>query len=108
MAGFCDRSVAVQARSGVGRGAAQLAVDGGAGDVEQLGQLGLGVLTGGVQRQQVLALRGRELGLLAFELPLDQAMAMPSRVRRRMRSASNSATMPSTLNSNRPTASLGS
>ena len=71
MAGFCDCSVAVQARSGVGRGAAQLAVDGGAGDAEQLGELGLGVFAGRVQRQQVLALRGRELGLLAFEFALD-------------------------------------
>src|SRR5699024_5004070 len=71
VAGFCDCSVAVQARSGVGRGAAQLAVDGGAGDAEQLGELGLGVFAGRVQRQQVLALRGRELGLLAFEFALD-------------------------------------
>ena len=70
VAGFCDRSVAVQARSGVRRGAAQLAVDGGAGDVEQLGELGLGVLASRVQRQQMLALRGRELGLLALELVL--------------------------------------
>lgn len=70
VAGFCDLSVAVQARSGGGRGAAQLAVDGGAGDVEQLGELGLGVFAGGVQRQQVLALRGREFGLLAFEFAL--------------------------------------
>lgn len=70
VAGFCDLSVAVQARSGGGRGAAQLAVDGGAGDVEQLGELGLGVFAGRVQRQQVLALRGREFGLRAFEFAL--------------------------------------
>src|SRR5699024_12402997 len=50
--------------------AAQLAVDGGAGGVEELGELGWGVFGGGVQRQQVLARRGRELGLLAFEFAL--------------------------------------
>src|SRR5699024_2713631 len=44
--------------------------DGDAGDVEQLSELGLGVFAGRVQRQQVLALRGRELGLLAFEFAL--------------------------------------
>src|SRR5690625_6476010 len=46
--------------------------DGDAGDVEQLSELGLGVFAGRVQRQQVLALRGRELGLLAFEFALDR------------------------------------
>lgn len=45
--------MAVHRRSVDGRGAAQLAVDGGAGDTEQLGELGLGVLAGRVQLQQV-------------------------------------------------------
>lgn len=38
----------------------------------------------------------------------DKATFMPSRVRRQMRSASNSATMANTLNNNRPTGSVGS
>jgi len=48
------------------------------------------------------------LGLRPRSLPAALAIAMPSRVRALIRSASNSATMPSTLNSSRPTGSVGS
>ena len=53
-------------------------------------------------------LRRAELGLLATQPALGLATFMPSRVRARIRSASNSATMARTLNSSRPTGSVGS
>jgi len=48
------------------------------------------------------------LGCLPRSRPLAFATFMPSRVRSRIRSDSNSATIASTLNSSRPTASVGS
>jgi len=48
------------------------------------------------------------LGLRPRSLPAALAIAMPSRVRARIRSASNSATMPRTLNKSRPTGPVGS
>ena len=47
-------------------------------------------------------------GCFPFSLPLARATAIPSRVRMLIRSRSNSATMASTLNSSRPTGSVGS
>ena len=48
------------------------------------------------------------LGCLPGSLPLALATFIPSRVRRRIRSDSNSATIATTLNTSRPTASVGS
>lgn len=58
MVGPCDQSEVMHGRSGNGCGAAQLAVNGGAGDLEQLGELGLGELAGRVECEQVPALGG--------------------------------------------------
>src|SRR3954449_549213 len=51
---------------------------------------------------------GLSLGCLPRRRPLALATFMPSRVRARIKSASNSATMASTLNSSGPTGSVGS
>ena len=51
---------------------------------------------------------GVSLGCSPFRRPLALAIFMPSRVRARMRSASNSAIIARTLNSSRPTGSVGS
>ena len=59
-------------------------VDCGAGDAEQLGELGGGVAAGSVQLCDVCLLVRLELGLLAPEPALAFAAAMPSRVRIRM------------------------
>ena len=72
--------------------ALQGAVDGGAGDAEQVGELGGAVVALPVEVHQMGFLSGVELGLLTAQLPLALATRMPSRVRRRMRSDSNSAT----------------
>ncbi len=66
------------------------------------------MLAGAVQLDQVRLLAGVSLGCLPRSRPLALATLMPSRVRIRIRSASNSATMASTLNSSRPTGSVGS
>jgi hypothetical protein len=88
-------------------GALERAVDGAAGDVEELGELGACVLAGRVHGEVGLLPR-RELGLLATQPALGLGDLLPSRVRARVRPASNSATMASTLNSSRPTGSVGS
>lgn len=88
--------------------ALEFSVDGCARDVEEFCQFGLGVRAGSVDGEQVAAFGGREFGLFQRSLPLALATAMPSRVLIRIRSASNSATMPRTLNSSRPTGSSGS
>jgi hypothetical protein len=85
------------------------AVDGGAGDAEEFGQLGGRVLAGSVQLDQVRFLLRLELGLLAAQAALVAlATFIPSRVLSLIRSASNSAIIARTLNSRRPTGSLGS
>ena len=83
------------------------AVDSGAGDAEQFGEFGLGEAVAIHELVQVCPLGAAELGLLALELALARAAAMPSLVRIRIRSVSNSATMPRTLNSSFPTGSFG-
>ncbi len=89
-------------------GTPERAVDGGAGDREQLLELADGVTAGAVQLDQVGFLPGETLGRLPRSRPLAQATFMPLRVRMRARSALNSATMAKTLNSSRPTGSVGS
>jgi len=84
------------------------AVDRGAADAEEFGNLGGAVLAAVHQGDEVCFLAAVELGLLAAQPTLALATFMPSRVRSRIRSDSNSATMARTLNSSRPTASLGS
>lgn len=74
--------------------------------LEQLGQLGDGVLTLVVQLDQVALLCGRRLGLLALQLPLVLAIAIPSRVRMRSRSTSNSANVARILRVRRSCASV--
>jgi hypothetical protein len=58
--------------------------------------------------QQVLGLVWLELRLLAAQPTLSLGYLIPSQVRSRIRSDSNSATIAKTLNSNRPTGSVGS
>jgi hypothetical protein len=61
-----------------------------------------------VQLQQVLAWFGLSFGCSPRSRPLALATFIPSLVRSRIRSDSNSATIASTLNNNRPTGSVGS
>ena len=91
------------------------AVDGGASDTEQVGQFGGAVHTGLEQADQSASYRGLSLGYRGLSLgclprsrPLAFATFIPSRVRSRTRSDSNSATMANTLNNSRPTGSFGS
>ena len=85
------------------------AVDGGATDTEQVGEFGGAVLTGLEQADQMCFLSGVELGPLAAQPTLGLRYlhafsgAQPDQV-----ADSNSATMANTLNSSRPTGSLGS
>jgi hypothetical protein len=83
-------------------------VDGGAGDAEPVGKLGGAVVAGFVQATRWASWRAFNLDCLPRSRPFALATFMPSRVRRRMRSASNSATIANTLNNNRPTGSVGS
>src|SRR5262249_4781094 len=80
-------------------------VDGGAGDGEELRQITDRVLAGVVHLPQLFLLFVRELGSLALQLPLG---AMPSRVRRRIKSASNSAKVARMLKNIFPIGSAGS
>jgi hypothetical protein len=77
-------------------------VHGGSSDPEEFGELSLGVPRV-VQLQQVLGLVRLELRLLSRSRPLALATFIPSLVRSRIRSDSNSATIASTLNNSRPT-----
>ena len=83
-------------------------VDGRASDPEQVGELSGAVLTTFEESDQVRFLPMIQLGLLTAQLPLAFATFIPSRVRSRIRSDSNSATIASTLNINLPTGSVGS
>src|SRR5829696_619862 len=87
----------------------QGAVDGRSADSEQFGELRWCVGAEVVQLKQMLGLVRLQLWLLAPQPPLHlrHLHALP-RVRIRIRSASNSATIANTLNSNRPTGSVGS
>jgi hypothetical protein len=80
----------------------------GAGDPEQVAELGHAVLAGPVQWTRCASSRTLSLGCLPRRRPFPFATFMPSRVRIRMRSPSNSATMASTLNGSLPTGSVGS
>lgn len=77
------------------------AVDRGAADSEELGDLEGAVLAAVHQRDQVRFLFRVELGLLAAQPPFALATFMPSTVRSRIRSE-NSATIVRTLNRSRP------
>jgi len=102
------RRCALRRMRGTSHGDAKLAVNGGARDAEQLRDLGLGVLASIVHLEQQAPLRLRQFWLLSLQSPLARATAIPSRVRMLIRSRSNPATMASTLNSSRPTGSVGS
>ena len=80
----------------------------GATDAKQLSQLGLAVFPSGMQFEEVLFLLHRGLGLLPRSRPLALATFIPSRVRIRIRSASNSEIIANTLNSCLPIGSVGS
>lgn len=82
-------------------------MDGSAGDAEQPREVGLDVSTCSVPGSQVPALGAGELGCLPRIRSFARATAVPSRVRMRIRPATNSATMLSTLNNRRPTGSVG-
>ena len=75
---------------------------------EEFGELSLSVGAEVVQLQQGLAWFGFSYGCLPRSRPLAFATFIPFQVRSRIRSASNSATIASTLNSSRPTGSVGS
>jgi hypothetical protein len=97
------------ARGGVlGRRSCDLAVDGGAADGEQLRELSNRMLSGPVEFEQDRALGGAELWCFAFESPLARAIAIPSRVRIRNRSTSNSANVARMLKKHLPIGSLES
>jgi hypothetical protein len=81
-------------------------VDGGTSYAEQVGEFSGAVVPAVEQSHQVRFLPVVQLGLLTRKRPLALATFMPSRVRSRMRSVS--ATIARTLNSNRPTGSVGS
>src|SRR3954466_4414320 len=79
------------------------------GDAEELGDFEGAVLATVYQRDQVRVLATVGLGLFTTQpRPLALATFMPSTVRSRITSDSNSATIASTLNNSRPTASVGS
>lgn len=61
-----------------------------------------------VDLDQVLLLRLGQFGLLIGSRPAAFATCIPSRVRERIKSASNSATIANKLNSSLPTGSVGS
>jgi len=111
--GLRDNSTRSVNGANVAEGASPLsfkdAIDRGAGDAEQVGQFHGGLLAALEQGHQVRLLALVELGLLPPQRrPLALASLIPSRVRSLIKSDSNSATLASTLNSNRPTGSVGS
>jgi hypothetical protein len=67
------------------------------GDLEEHRDLGGGVLSSSIEGDKVGFVALGEFGLFAAEWPLALAICMPSRIRARMRSASNPATMARTL-----------
>jgi len=67
------------------------------GDARRVARFGGAVLAGMVQSDQVGFLAGAERGLLAVQPPLGLGEFMPSRVRSRIRSDSNAATMARTV-----------
>lgn len=83
-------------------------VHGWAGNRKQLGQIANGMVAVVMQTTQLLLLSDGELGLLAPEFSLRSRDAMPSRVRRRIRSASNSAKVAMMLKNILPIGSTGS
>ena len=83
-------------------------VHGGSGDGEQLGEVGLGVLAGVVHPYQLALLPGGVLRLLAAQLALRAGDGIPSRVRSRSRSTSNSAKVARMLKNILPGGSVGS
>lgn len=83
-------------------------VDGGASDAEEF-RISVVVCSTLMKAQEVgLLSLLQSLGCRPRSLPFDFATAMPSRVRARIGSDSNSATMPRMLNSSFPTGSWGS
>ena len=80
----------------------------GSSDAEELGQLSLGIGAEIVQLKQMLGLVRLQLRPLPRSRPFAFATFIPSRVRILIRSDSNSATIANTLNSSRPTGSVGS
>ena len=73
----------------------------------EFGEFGLSVGAEVVQLEQVFGLVRLQLGLLTAKRPLALAIFIPSGFVR-IRSDSNPATIASTLNSSRPTGSVGS
>ena len=82
------------------------AIDCRAGDAEQLGQIADRILARVVHAAQLLPLPIGQFG--PRSLPLAHAIAMPSRVRRRIRSVSNSAKVARMLKNILPIGSVGS
>ena len=80
----------------------------GSSDAEELGQLSLGIGAEIVQLKQMLGLVRLQLRLFTSQPALYLGDFIPSRVRILIRSDSNSATIANTLNSSRPTGSVGS
>jgi hypothetical protein len=85
-----------------------LAVHGGAANREQFRELGDRVLASPVEFEQHRPLVGLSLGALPLSLPLARAIAIPSRVRIRNRSTSNSAKVARMLKKHLPIGSFGS
>ena len=81
-------------------------IDGGTGHAEKVSQISRCVLAGLQLRNQMRFLT-MVLGCLPRRWSLALATFISSRVRNRMRSDSNSATIAMTLKSSRPTGSLG-
>ena len=74
----------------------ECAIDGWSRDGEEIGEIADGILAHGMHAAEFPLLSVGQLGCLARNFLLARAMAMPSRVRMRMRSASNSAKVFST------------
>ena len=75
---------------------------------KKLGEVADGILAGGVHAAEFPLLPVGQFGLLAAQFPLARAMAMPSRVLMRTRSASNSAKVARMLKNILPIGSVGS
>jgi hypothetical protein len=88
--------------------ARDLAVHGGAANGEQLAQLSNRMFASSVELEQDRPLGRAELGRLPLSRPFALATAVPSRVRIRSRSTSNSANVARMLKKHLPIGSLGS
>src|SRR3981081_1703800 len=99
-----DRSTNAAREAGSG----DLAVDGGAADREQFGELSDRVISRVDKLRTWTRWRGLSLGCLPLSLPLARAIAIPSRVRIRSRSTSNSANVARMLKNILPIGSVGS